>query len=304
MFKNLDTPPSASDINLWTDFVELRAVVHPDRCFSKGDFSGVARRAQDLGRGFNAETKWKMVTDMVNIRAKAFSAAYPFKLSTDVDTVELDFDEGAQQTSYLGLLIAACLRNIADEVRGDVARAFEEASVVVFSKLMPVGSVVRATYAAGGPGVPYTGLLFNKLNQLALDLRCIANFDAADFKPTDVGDGGIDMVAWHPMYDSRQGIPIAFAQCGCSTTDWEWKQLSPHPAKYRSKLPVMHPWANYYFMPLDFRRLDGDWENKSDLAEVIMVDRLRLLRIAISSHAIDDLPTMEYVAEALVANYA
>lgn len=304
MFKNLDTPPSASDINLWADYVELRAVVHPDRCFSKGDLAGVAQRAKDIGRPFDSAIKWRATIDMVTIRAIVFGPAYPFRLSADNDTVELTFDEGALQTSYLGLLIASSLRNVEEKVRGDVARAFEEASIVVFSKLMPAGAVIKATYAAGGPGAPYTGLLYNKLVQLAADLRCTANFTTADYKPTDVGDGGIDMVAYHSMYDLREGMPIAFAQCGCSTTDWEWKQMSPHPAKYRHKLPAMHLWANYYFMPLDFRRLDGDWENKGDLAEVIMVDRLRLLRIAVANNAVEDFPTMEYVAEALVTNYA
>ena len=75
---------------------------------------------------------------------------------------------------------------------------------------------------------------------IAHDIRCAPNFEAKDFKPTDTGDGGIDLIAWHPMEDQREGIPLAFAQCGCSTTDWTFKQLEASPAAHRHHLPVMH----------------------------------------------------------------
>lgn len=304
MFKNLDTPPDQQAPMLWVDFSELRALVHPDKCFSKGDLIGIARRGLDIGRIFDADERWKLIADMVKIRQLSFGSAYPFKVSQDQDTIELHFDESGIQTTYLGLLIASTLRNVEITQRNHIARAFEETSIVIFSNLMPDGVEVRATWAGGGAGAPYTGSKFEKFTRLANDLRCTANFSKEDMDSQDSGDGGIDMIAWHPMADLRAGTPIAFAQCGCSRDDWIYKQMEPHTAKHYRNLPVMHRWSNYYFLPLDFRRPDGDWAHKFDMADVIFVDRLRLLRLAEQYSKIDALPTMEYVAEALVQEYS
>lgn len=65
----------------------------------------------------------------------------------------------------------------------------------------------------------------------------------------------------------------------------------------------MHPWANYYFMPLDFRRSDGDWANKSDLGQAIIVDRLRLLRLAEQYGLYTKLPDMSFIDEARKHHY-
>ncbi len=304
MFKNLDTPPDSSDGLLWVDFAELRALVHPDKCFSKGDLSGVAQRAKDIGREFDANEKWRLIADMAGIRTVVYGDAYPFKVAADGDTLEMNFNESDTHTTYVGLLIASSLRNVEKNEWDRITRDFEETSFVIFEKLMPRGSEVRATWARAGSGATYSGKLFDKLTSLAADLRCTANFSAADFDSHDTGDGGIDLVAWHPMSDSRQGMPISFAQCGCSKDDWDFKQIEAHTAKHYHRLPTMHPWANYYFMPLDFRRPDGDWAKKSDLGQVILVDRLRLIRLAAQYSALGDFPTMEYVAEALVQSVA
>jgi len=81
-----------------------------------------------------------------------------------------------------------------------------------------------------------------------LNTRCAAEQD--DFKQGDSGDGGLDLVAYHPMGDKLGHIPIAFAQCGCSLQDLEHKQLEAHPANWRNKIHLQHPHANYYFSPM------------------------------------------------------
>jgi hypothetical protein len=304
MFVSLDQPPQGADGTFWADFAEIRAFVHPDRCFTSGDLSGVAQRAKDMGRGFESAARWRDILNYVNIRISAFGAAYPFSISVDQDTVSVNFDDSPAQRLYLALLLASSMRTLEKGRRGAVARVFEEVSFAVFSKLLPHGSQIRATWAGPGRPAPYQGTLFEKLKLLANDLRCTANFVEADFNPNDTGDGGMDIVAWHPMSDLRSGIPIAVAQCGCSRDDWEYKQLEAHPVKHSQRLPVMHPWANYYFMPLDFRRADGDWANKSDLSEVIIVDRLRILGLAEQLAAIDEMPAFPYVDDARNAAFS
>lgn len=304
MFISIDQPPQGVDGMFWADFAEIRTLVHPDKCFTSGDLGGIAQRAKDMGRNFEPEARWRDILNYVQIRISAFGDAYPFEVSEDQDTIAITFDGSSPQKLYLALLLASSMRTLAKNRRNGVARVFEEISYSIFAKLLPPGSEIRATWAGAGQAAPYTGSLFQKLTQLASDLRCTPNFVEADFNPGDTGDGGIDIVAWHPMSDDRSGIPIAMAQCGCSQNDWEHKQLEAHPVKHSQRLPVMHPWTNYYFMPLDFRRADGDWAKKSDIAEVVIVDRLRIMGLANQFDVFDTMPELAYVDEAYAAAIA
>lgn len=298
MLDALDTPPSGGDTFIWTDYIELRVITSSDQCFSRGDLASVERRSRDAGRGFVSETRWREVIDFAGVRAHEFGESYPFVVSEDGDTLSLEFNNEQAKRTYLGLLIAACMRNILNTRRAEVARAFEETCFQVFSKLMPSGSEIRATWANGGAEAPYKGVLYKKMQHVAADLRCTPNFEAQDFKSNDSGDGGIDLIAWYGMEDDREGMPIAFAQCGCSREDWRFKQCEASPNKHYRHLPVMHPWSTYYFLPLDLRNEEGDWAYKSDIGQAIIVDRLRLLRLASNYNIFANIPAMPFIEEA------
>ena len=305
MLERLDVPPAGADSFIWADYIELRALIHPDSCFSRGDLSGIERRNRDLtGYGFKVEERWRELADFVGIRKLEFKESYPFEVSDDEDTVSFSFDGRQSQQTYLALLVASCMRNIADTRKSEIARVFEKICFEVFTKIMPAGSEIRATWANGGLEAPYVGTLYQKMQSIAQDLRCTPNFKERDFKKNDTGDGGIDLVAWHPMADERAGMPIAFAQCGCSRDDWRFKQLEASPSKHKGHLPAMHLWATYYFMPLDLRESDGDWAYKSDIGEAIIVDRLRLLRLIGQYDVYSQLPATDYVAEMLSFRYS
>ncbi|WP_051901441.1 hypothetical protein [Methylotenera sp. L2L1] len=300
MLTRLDTPPKGADSFIWTDFVELRALIHPDKCFSRGDLAGIEHRHRDLtGHGFNVETRWKQLADFAFIRQIEFDDSYPFEVSDDGDTIVCNFDASQKQLAYITLLIASCMRNIESARQGDFARLFELTCFQVFSKLMPEGSEIRATWANGGPEAPYIGTLYDKMQAIAKDLRCTPNFKARDFRTNDRGDGGIDLIAWHPMTDNRPGMPISFAQCGCSKDEWTFKQLEASPAKHYSHLPVMHPWATYYFLPLDLRHTDDGWAAESDIGQAIIVDRLRMTRLLEQYNLFASLPAMPCVQETI-----
>ncbi|MBD9360911.1 hypothetical protein [Methylomonas fluvii] len=305
MLENLETPPRGNDSFIWTDFAELRAILHPDKCFSRGDLSGIEKRCRDLDMaGFKSEERWREIVNFSGNRLAEFNQFYPFSISQDQDTINFEFDGGLPHIAYVGLLIASCMRNIARNRQAEIARAFEETCFEIFLSLMPPGSEVRATWANGGNTAVYTGTLYEKMKAIAKDLRCVPTFKERDFNQRDSGDGGIDLIAWHPMADDRAGMPIAFAQCGCSRDDWRFKHLEASLAKHGSKFPVMHPWANYYFMPIDLRFPDGDWAYRNDLGQAIFVDRLRLLRLAEQNNLFQKLPDMPYVNEALQIQYA
>jgi len=246
------------------------------------------------------------MSDFSGIRQEEFNMErYPFKISDDKDTIYLDLDtQNPAQKFYIGLLIASSMRYIKSKRQGEIARIFEQICFTVFSCLMPLGSEIRATWANGGPEAPYRGTLHQKMVEIAKDIRCTANFKQRDFKDNDRGDGGIDLISWHCMSDSREGMPIAFAQCGCSKDDWRFKQLEASWVKHFRHLPVMHPWATYYFLPLDLRESDGDWAYKSDIGQAIIVDRLRLLRLASQYKLLDQLPAMPFIDEVKAFRYS
>jgi hypothetical protein len=196
------------------------------------------------------------------------------------------------------------MRHVPETRRGELARYFEQTCLAVFERLMPEGAEVRATWAHGGTEAPYTGSLFEKMRQIANDLRCTANFKERDFKANDSGDGGIDLISWHSMADDRPGMPIAFAQCGCSKSDWRFKHLEASPAKHYGHLPTMHPWATYYFLPIDLRHADGGWAYESDIGNAIIVDRLRLVRLASQYGLHAALPGLPLLDDVRAMSYA
>lgn len=280
MFEHIDNPPDVSDIYTWADFLELRTLIHPDKCYSRGELASLLTRVASTGRKVGDPNEiWTNTKSFIRGRCVEFGAAYPFSLSADEDTIELH--EGGlshDQSFYLTLLICSSMAYLPS--KGDIARAFEECSLAIFRCLMPTGSEVHPAWASGGVAARYKGNLPEKYTAIANDIRATPTFKNRDFKKGDHGDGGIDIVAWHPMGDSRDAIPSALAQCGCSREDWRRKHLEASPAKLRAKLNPHHPWATYYFLPIDLRWEDGDWANKSDFGDAVMVDRLRLVRLA------------------------
>jgi hypothetical protein len=319
VLENLDGVPEKADPFLWADFAELRALVHPDRAFSRGDLASIAIRGRDIGNTtessdvldfserarshgklkFDYESKWQDLVNFVETRRFRLGDIYPFKISADRDTLELQNVTSWPQRTYVTLLLAASLRHVKRVRHHELTRGFEEICLPVFRCLMPAGSEVRATWAGGGANAHYFGTLHQKMQQIAADLRCTANFEEDDFKPNDNGDGGIDLLAWHPMTDKAPGMPIAFAQCGCSREDWKFKHLEASPARHYTHLPVMHPWSTYYFLPLDLRKDHGGWAYKSDIGQAIIVDRSRLLNLMLQFDLGAHAPNLPLVAEAM-----
>lgn len=327
MLEALETSPGSADPFFWTDFAELRALIHPDRCFTRGDLEGVEQRAKDIvgikksitgdvdggeesGKSLSnrqkaqVEAKWRDLINFAGVRVSEFGGSYPFAVSSDGDTLELSYNKSAEQTTYLQLLLASLMRHVPNHRRAELARHFEETCFAVFSKLMPEGSQVRATWANGGDEAPYAGTLYEKMKLISADLRCTPNFKERDFKPNDRGDGGIDLISWHPMTDEREGIPISFGQCGCSKDEWRFKQLEASPAKHYRHLPTMHPWLTYYFLPLDLRESDGSWACASDIGQAIIVDRMRLLRLASKYKLHSTLPALPLLDDVRAMEYS
>ncbi|MGH8052502.1 MAG: hypothetical protein ACREP4_01030 [Stenotrophomonas sp.] len=320
LFQQLSNPPKSSDLFLWCDYVEIRCLVHPDKRFSRqnlleslaeldafalrdgeeeevsdaeddasleegGDGVELGDNAGEGGDPFpisdRRESKLSSIYSQLGVRAELFQQEYPFQLDDSLQEIQLkdSFTSGGQGL-YLQLLLSASLRLVALTRRAELTNEFENIAAEIFRGLMPLGWEVHQFGAKSA--VRYKGHLFNRLSTLAADWRGELALKKAHFKTRNSGDGGLDLVAWHPLgADGRVGVPLAAAQCGCTAEEWSLKQLEASP----SKLPirVQHPWATYYFMPQDLIGvIDGqyDWQRRNDLAAAIVIDRLRIVRLA------------------------
>ncbi|MBU2048759.1 MAG: restriction endonuclease [Gammaproteobacteria bacterium] len=319
LFNGLGRLPSAAPSHLWADYVELRALTGIDKVFSHGfleDSIGLADDVnidansnadvdgEDSGEATNAadevdtearlRNKWRDIKVALTSRQSRMGAAWPFEFSHDVLRLRYDNSNSLHQL-YLSLLVASSLRYVERKRYQEIADYLEEVGAVVFTALMPTQWTVKVF---GANSTNYNGTKSDKLRALAADLRAQVTFEDDEINDGDTGDAGLDVVAWHDFGDSLGQIPIAFAQCGCSPNDIDYKQLEPSPASFNRWMKPHHPAAAYYIAPLDFRKNNGHWVRKP--AEVIMIDRSRIVNV-ISTYNLS-IGAPGFVSEAL--NYA
>lgn len=335
--------PTGSDLYIWCDYIELKCLVDKDRRLSRGR---VQELLDDTAQMYGEQTDADLVNPVgeldevddddeeqlddaplaggqisaynemrvagwfsnIAFRAQHFGPAYPFRLSADGQELEaLPVDTKVREL-YVQMLMSASLRLVPKTRRDELTESFELTSHEIFKQLMPTGWEVHRFGAKGASR--YEGLLYDKLLALCADLRGTLRLQAKDFKPNDRGDGGLDLVAWHPMAgDGRDGLPIALAQCGCTSDGdgWSKKSLEASPASLRGHIHVLHSWSSYYFMPHDLTEAAGtqiDWQQRKNLTESIVIDRSRLIRLAQLYGATEQCVTASAtVAEAIALSY-
>jgi len=310
LLNGLDRTPKRKDIFLWADYIELRCWLNPDGYFSLDDAEEALQESADYNAGNEdaiessapeewidkISRRWSDCEIAFRRRAQIFGDAYPFRLADDYRGIEKTIvpDTGDARW-YRFLLVASALPYI-PRIHSTTS-AFEDASLAVFKNLLPLGSEVHdfspgaGRYPAGAP---------ERITQLANELRGKPLFSDNAFKAGDRGDCGLDLVAWHPLWDKRNRIPVALAQCGCSAEDWKTKPMSTSHDKLNPLLGLSTAeWGRYYFMPHDMHGGGTRWADgtDSDLPAVIVMDRLRILRAA--QHFATPLPqsALDRVAE-------
>lgn len=289
----LDRAPRHTHTYLWADYIELRCWLSLDGYFSLDDAEEALQESADYNAGnedaAEAEApeewidkmsgKWSACELALRRRAQVFGAAYPFRIAEDYRGIEksLAGDSGDARW-YRFLLVASALRYIPRH--NATTMAFEEASLAVFRNLLPSGSEVHGFWPGAGrypTGAP------ERVTQLAADLQGWPTFSDNAFKAGDRGDSGLDLVAWHPLWDQRNRIPVALAQCGCSSEEWKTKPMSTSRDKLNNLFSLStSEWGRYYFMPHDMHGGGRRWTDgvDGDLPAVIVMDRLRILRAA------------------------
>jgi hypothetical protein len=310
VLKNVGAPPKAGrhDLYRWCDYIELRCLTHKDHRFSRDALmESISENADTRSDDAHdeeiedAETEQQasisQVDDSATVqdrheahaalcfkslrwRAQTFSDHWPFTL--DEHAFEICIKPGLTEVQrfYLSLLLSASLSYVPQKRRTGLTGLFEKASIEIMRKLMPMGAEVHAFGAA--QSTRYTGHLFDRLAKLAKEVRGSLDLKKQHFAERNSGDGGLDIVAWHGLGDERKGIPIAFAQCGCTADGWPDKMLQASPARLSGHFKTLHDWATYYFMPLDLStEIDDemDWHRFPDFSRAIVIDRLRFVRL-------------------------
>lgn len=303
LFQNLETLPRLNQTHQWADYIELLALTSEDQAFSQGGLQETECECEDLAVDMDdvdsdqestqsadsnndekINRRWAEIKICLHSRCLRFGKSWPFELREDVLYVKVD-SENSLHRLYVSLLLASALRFIPDNRRKNITASLEEIGYRIFCKLMPVTQqngadawTIKPFGAHQQITDGYQGKLFSKIAKLADDLNAKLTAEEDQFDPRDTGDGGLDVVAWHPMGDKLGHIPVAFAQCGCSLESLQHKQYEAHPVNWRNKLLPQHPQACYYFAPHDLRKNSGYWDEQ--LGEVIMLDRTRILYLA------------------------
>ena len=309
MLQDIDVVPKGLDATYWADYIEFRALVNVDKNFTmaefdtafqgnEGDTDSDDKSDPDKGRS-RALNKWNNALNLCRQRQKFFlPRAYPFKIPSDEnDIILLKERLTGSQKAYLFLLVCSSLKYINPSKTNIIAREFEKACLSIFKYCLPEGATVKGNWANPNPGEDcYTGTLPDKLKAIAKDIKCSGDaINEDDYDPRDTGDDGIDLVAWHGMYDDRPGIPIAVGQCGCSRTEWQFKQFEASWYRHKTTFPLISPWMNFYFCPLDLWKERGKWRKGAKIKDAVFVDRYRILKIVqendhqLSTNTIDDL---------------
>jgi hypothetical protein len=270
---NLDRPRD-HDVHTMCDFAELLCLTSPDKILGRDT---IADQIHDLGESQISDEMLDDCFGQIAWRIAAFGQPYPFVLDQHHRTLALAGELSDSQKLYLLLLLCANLAFLSEQrtAIGELSRTFERVAFAALLRMWPQGGVVRAF---GQKDSEYSGKKWQRINQLAEDMGGIGCCTEQTFRGRDVGDGGIDLVAWVELdQHERRNIFSALAQCACSRNDWPDKQMQISTGRLIGVMHASHGWNRIMFIPQSFRDNHGKWAVPGDVADVILVDRLRIL---------------------------
>lgn len=305
----IDGKPRDNDVHTWADYLELLALVNLDRvcghefvldrlCDSPEDgLSDVddedqeARDAQESVSDVQRRTREKVslrLNDAYALcfwRQCAYGSEYPYEVDLNGHEVRLKKELEDGHFSYLFLLLCGNQPFIKKENK-QLTDGFEKFCAHVFSNVMPHGAEVHVYGKASG--TRYRGNKLKKLTDLCGDLRGRLFAKEDSFRNGDAGDSGIDLVAWHGLNDQAFNIPVSLAQCACSRDEWIKKQAEILPDFFVNHFETIPPWMPFMFIPICFRATNGLWAYSGEVKNVVLMDRLRIIKNCKNFSAVND----------------
>jgi hypothetical protein len=314
---DLERAPKSRFLHLWADYIEMLTMQNPDKEMGKADIIDRILERQDLGEakdipdeiGPSADKEddrnGLFIEDCFRIlayRTGAFGDAYPFRLTEDRKVLQFKTVVNPLYSMYVFLLLAANLGYVDQRFYGNITATFEFISLEALKCYLPPN--VRVIHFGKNPynnDERYSGKLSQKIHHLAEDLHLKPHQDVDSIDSQNVGDDGLDLVAYIPFSDNADGLLHIFCQCACSD-EWVSKQLQCSEANWGNKLKFTALLPYMVFIPFCFRKATGNWYDPLKIYRSILVDRVRLMSLIGNNPSVLakflDLPAVnEFLAE-------
>jgi hypothetical protein len=280
------------------DHMELRAICHIDKVISTGDILDIRKdnaafdgteAAQDESNPeiyphtASSDDMAIYIKQRLKYRRDNWGDIWPFDLqisSRGHCTITFDREHaGAVLYTYFLLTLYAkyMLPNTANRYRN----LFEIFCHSLAKNLFPQSSgwtVKQSGVDAQGEDA-YEGNKIDKLKAISTDL--FLDSRPSNWLSSISGDGGVDLVAFHQLYDKRGCLPVVFMQCACSSDIDELENKIWDACYTRLKshlnLDVMH--ECFLFSPYDWCDLIQDRRFVVPNSDAVIFDRYRILKI-------------------------
>jgi hypothetical protein len=304
----LETSPPESDTHVWADYVEALCIASADRYFTLGDLMSRLKARRDLGEAFERdateddaeasgseegqadspapdrgdEAFVRGLFEHLQYRAASFRSAYPFEINSRRDALRLRSDPTEKQKLYMFFLLSACHERLGSN--GPlILKQFERVSREALRRMLP-GLEVRL-FGSGTTKCDYSGNKWARIRALAADLCVEVKAKEHEFSKHDVGDSGLDLVAYTAFGDGASHLLVVFGQCAC-TPAWKTKQYSSGFTRWGNILDFNVPPQNMLFIPYCLRESSGRWYEQHEISQTVMIDRVRLVRLLAKGGAV------------------
>lgn len=297
----VETLPRGDASHVWADYIEVLCLADADHYFTQADLLGRLKSRRELGEGIpqsaiqdaddradgwlsegesalpdeRDESLVKGLFDHLQYRAAEFRRAYPFELNDRRDALHLRKRLTQRHKLYIFFLLSACherlLRN-----GPSLLKQFEVVSRKALLRMLPRLRV--KLFGSGTTRNDYSGNKWTRICALAKDLCVNVKAKEDSFSKYDVGDAGLDLVAYFPFEDGASHVLVIFAQCAC-TPAWKTKQFSSGSSRWSNILDFHVPPQNMLFIPYCLRESSGQWHEQHEISQTVMIDRVRLVRL-------------------------
>lgn len=213
-------------------------------------------------------------------RAVTFGSYYPFRVGRGEIILREELSE--QHRLYLFLLFASALRHFTKH-QSLLTKEFELLAVPVLRAYLPGAEVhLFGTNAPAHSRYGDKNKLYDRLVHLADDLRVDLRTTEGEISSHNIGDEGLDVVAWMPFRDDAATMLMLLGQAGCGH-EWSEKFHEVRPERWRRHLVFDCPYVNLLLIPHCFRQVNGRWFDRLDLEEGILFDRVRITSVLVQS---------------------
>lgn len=228
--------------------------------------------------------------EQINSRQSLYTDCYPFEF--DSSSNELTLIDETNLNEYQKLYLALLLSSNLDYAQGflyDLTNWFEVFCHELTWAMLPAMGAENHRFGKGRRQTQgrYTGNIEEKIQLLAQDLcvnirtdfleDCARNPTILNRKST--GDKGLDIVSWISFEDKQPMTICYFGQCACGI-EWEEKQFELHSVIWDDIFQFKTLPTNVLFIPRSYRFTDGRFFQYGNLHQTVMIDRLRLIKLA------------------------